>query len=208
MPLHKRWSEESIPAEQRPSWPVLLAEQHGVVNTRQLRAYGHSVADIEANLDAGRWQRVLPRVYAMFTGTLSRPAKIQAALKYGGGHVVLSHRTAAEEWGLLPVIEGPVEITVPYTSSAVSCPPLVIVHRSRALPHIAIRTSPPRTRMTDTIIDLATAQRTPKWRPIPWSTSSVEAKSRWRRWRIACSSGRLSATGPPSGTASRFSAAD
>ncbi|OKJ93794.1 hypothetical protein [Amycolatopsis sp. CB00013] len=162
MPLHQRWSAESIPAEQRPSWPVLLTEQHGVVDTRQLRAYGHSVADIEANLEAGRWQRVLPRVYAMFTGPLPRSARIHAALRYGGGHAVLSHRTAAEEWGLMPVIEGPVEITVPYTFSAVSCPPLVIVHRSRALPHIALGTSPPRTRLTDTILDLATAQRTPK----------------------------------------------
>ncbi|UUV36248.1 hypothetical protein NQK81_20055 [Amycolatopsis roodepoortensis] len=162
MPLHKRWSEESIPVEQRPSWPVLLAEQHGIVDTRQLRAYGHTVADIEANLEAGRWQRVLPRVYAMFTGALSRTAKIHAALKYGGGHAVLSHRTAAEEWRLVPVVEGPVEITVPYTFSAVSCPPLVIVHRSRAFPHIAAGTVPPRTRLTDTIVDLATSQRTPK----------------------------------------------
>ncbi|MFK0251354.1 hypothetical protein ACIQUM_42210 [Amycolatopsis azurea] len=162
MPTHKRWSAESIPAEQRPSWPVLLEEQHGIINTRQLRAYGHSTADIEANLEAGRWQRVLPRVYATFTGELSRSAKIHAALKYGGGHAILSHRTAAEEWGLLPITEGPVEITVPYTFSAVSCPPLVIVHRSRALPHIAIGTEPSRTRVTDTIVDLATSQRTPK----------------------------------------------
>ncbi len=105
---------------------------------------------------------MLPRVYAMFTGELSRSAKIHAALKYGGGHAILSHRTAAEEWGLLPVIDGPVEITVPYTFSAVSFPPLVIVHRSRALPYIAIGTQPPRTRVTDTIVDLATSQRTPK----------------------------------------------
>ncbi|KZB81955.1 hypothetical protein [Amycolatopsis regifaucium] len=162
MPIHKRWSEESIPAVQRPSWPILLAEQRGIVNTSQLRAYGHSTADIEANLEAGRWQRVLPRVYATFTGELSRSAKIHAALRYGGGHAILSHRTAAEEWGLLPIIEGPVEITVPYTFSAVSCPPLVIVHRSRALPHIAVGTTPRRSRLTDTIVDLATSQRTPK----------------------------------------------
>ncbi|MFD5250682.1 hypothetical protein ACFWIW_39455 [Amycolatopsis sp. NPDC058340] len=161
MPTHRRWSEDSIPAVQRPSWPVLLDEQHGIVSRRQLRAYGHTMSDIRANLAGGRWQRVLPRVYSTFTGELSRSAKIHAALLYGGGHAILSHRTAAEEWGILPIVEGPVEITVPYTFSAISQAPVVIVHRSRALPHIAAGTSPPRTRVTDTILDLAAAQRTP-----------------------------------------------
>ncbi|WP_410660677.1 hypothetical protein [Amycolatopsis sp. lyj-112] len=160
MPLHKRWSEEVIPAEQRPSWPILLREQHGIVTRAQLRAYGHSAADIVANLEAGRWQRVLPRVYATFTGDLPREAKIHSALRYGGGYAVLSHRTAAEKWLLLPVVEGPVEITVPYSSSAISQPLLVKVHRSRALRHSAADTWPPRTRLTDTIVDLAVSQPT------------------------------------------------
>ncbi len=138
-----------------------MNEQQGIVSRGQLRAYGHTMSDIRANLAGGRWQRVLPRVYATFTGELNRPAKIHAALLYGGGYSILSHRTAAEEWGILPIIEGPVEITVPYTFSAISQAPLVIVHRSRALPHIAAGTHPPRTRVTDTIVDLATAQRTP-----------------------------------------------
>lgn len=120
------------------------------------------MSDIRANLAGGRWRRVLPRVYSTFTGELSRSAKIHAALLYGSGYAILSHRTAAEEWKLLPIIEGPVEITVPYTFSAISQEPLVIVHRSRALPHIAAGTNPPRTRVTDTILDLATAQRTPR----------------------------------------------
>ncbi|MER6665887.1 hypothetical protein ABT256_15200 [Amycolatopsis japonica] len=115
MPLHRRWSEEAIPAEQRQSWPVLFQEQHGIVTRAQLLAYGHSRAAIVANLEAGRWQRVLPRVYATFTGLLPRQARIHAALRYGGGHAVLSHRTAAEAW-------------------------------------------PPRTKPTDTIVDLAVPQ--------------------------------------------------
>ncbi|MGW4832919.1 hypothetical protein ACWEOG_35370 [Amycolatopsis japonica] len=161
MPINRRWSEDSVPAGQRPSWPILLAEQQGIVSRGQLRAYGQTMSDIRANLAAGRWQRVLPRVYSTFTGDLSRSAKIQAALLYGGGYAILSHRTAAEEWKILPVIEGPVEITVPYTFSAISQTPFVIVHRSRALPHIAAGTHPPRSKVTDTILDLAAAQRTP-----------------------------------------------
>ena len=160
MPLHPRWSADQIPPSAQPSWQVLLAEQHGIVGFAQLRSYGHTKADLEANLEAGRWQRVLPRVYATFTGALSRPAKLHAALLYGGGHAVLSHHTAAEEWGLVPITDRPAEITVPYTSSAISHPSLLIVHRSRAWPYIALNTNPPRTRMTDTILDLAVSQPT------------------------------------------------
>jgi hypothetical protein len=160
MPLHPRWSTDQIPSTARPNWQVTLDEQHGVISNRQLRAYGHSVADLTANLKARRWQRVLPRVYATFTGPLPRPARLSAALLYGGAGAVLSHYTAAEEWGLIPVSERPVDITVPYTSSAISQRPLVVVHRSRALQYTTLATAPARTRGADTILDLATAQRT------------------------------------------------
>ena len=58
---------------------------------------------------------------------------------------MLSHRTAAEEWGLVPAAEGPVHITLPYGSSAISQPPFVIVHRSRAYAHIVVERRPPLT---------------------------------------------------------------
>ncbi|MDQ7810564.1 hypothetical protein Q5425_43150 [Amycolatopsis sp. A133] len=160
MPLHPRWSADRLPDVARPSWPPLLDAQHGVVSGAQLRSYGHTKADIEANLEAGRWQRVLPRVYATFTGELPRPARLFAALLYGGANAVLSHHTAAEEWGLIPRGDRPVEITVPYTSSAISQRPLVVVHRSRALRYTTLVATPARTRLPDTILDLAVSQPT------------------------------------------------
>lgn len=162
MPLHPRWSTDALPDVARPSWQVLLAEQHGVISFRQLRSYGHTKADLTANVDAGRWQRLLPGVYATFTGQPPRPARLCAALLYGGRHAVLSHYSAAEEWGLVPIADRPVEITVPYTNSAVSQPPLVVVHRSRALRHTTLATTPARTRGPDTILDLAVSQETPR----------------------------------------------
>lgn len=160
MPVNPRWSEGDLPSDQVVSWRRLISEQNGIVRIDQLRAYGHSWGDVEANVRADRWRRVLPRVYATFTGDLNRRARISAALLYGGGYAVLSHDTAAEEWGILSIKERSVDITVPYTSSAVSQLPLVRVHRSRALRHTMLRTSPPRTRLTDTIVDLAVSQRT------------------------------------------------
>ncbi|HEY3470349.1 MAG TPA: hypothetical protein VGL47_34805 [Amycolatopsis sp.] len=160
MPQNCRWTADRIPDTSRSGWLTLLAEQCGIVSLAQLRAHGHSADDVAANVAAGRWQRVLPRVYATFTGELPRPAWLSAALLYGGSGAVLSHYTAAEEWRLVPIAERPVEITVPYTSSAISQRPFVVVHRSRALKHTTLESTPPRTRGPDTILDLAVAQQT------------------------------------------------
>ncbi len=75
---------------------------------------------------------------------------------------MLSHTTAAEEWGMIESRpRGPVEVTVPYGRNAVSHPPGVILHRSRAFGHIATIDAPlPRTSRADTIIDLATSEPT------------------------------------------------
>lgn len=151
----------SLPSDQ-PGWTSLLIAQHGVFSIGQLRGLGVTKAELAAHVDGHRWQQVLRGVYATFTGPLPRPAKLSAALLYGAGWAVLSHRTAAEEWGLLPVVDGPVHITVPYRCSALSQPPLVIVHRSRAFPHIAIDGDPPLTGRADTVIDLAVAQPSPR----------------------------------------------
>ncbi|MEU7812073.1 hypothetical protein [Pseudonocardia sp. NPDC049154] len=142
-------------------WHRLLSQQHGVAGLDQLREFGVTWSAVVAHLDAGRWQRVLPRVYALFTGSLSPQARTSAALLYGGPAAVLSHRTAAELWGLVRSEDRPVHITVPYTSSAVSQPPLVTVHRSRAHRHILVATDPPRTSRADTAIDVAVAEPDP-----------------------------------------------
>ena len=56
----------------------------------------------------------------------------------------------------------PVHITVPYACSAVSQPPHVTVHRSRAFPHLVAGTDPPRTSKADTVLDLATSEPDPR----------------------------------------------
>jgi len=104
-------------------------------------------------------RRVLPRVYATFTGPLSREAKITGALLYGGQQALLSHATAAEEWRMLTLDPlAPVHITVPYSCSAVSQPHHVVVHRSRAFPYLSVATDPARTSKADTVLDLATSE--------------------------------------------------
>lgn len=136
-------------------WQRLLADQAGLVTRRQLDAHGFTRHALDAHLAARRWRKVLPRVYATFTGELSRSTRITASLLYAGPYAALSHRTAAEEWGILPVVDdAPVHVTVPYQSSPASQPDLV-VHRSRAWRHLVIATEPPRTARADTVIDIA-----------------------------------------------------
>jgi hypothetical protein len=150
-------------------WERIETVQHGLTDTRQLAELGVTRDMIAAQIEAGRWQWVLPRVYATFTGPLSKEAEIVAALLYGGSAAILSHRTAAERWGMVPVApDGPVHITLPYGTSAISQPPLVVVHRSRAFRHIVVALDPPMTSPADTAIDMAgaepdvrSAQRTP-----------------------------------------------
>jgi hypothetical protein len=157
MPLHRRWS---VRPELANAWAKLLTDQHGIVHVSQLREFGVSRGALQANLDALRWRRVVHGVYATYTGPLTNPARISAALLYGGPRAVLSHRSAAQEFGRLPADDGPVEITVPYRCSAIAQLPLVKVHRSRAMAHIVVPSVPPRTRMVDTLIDLAVAEPT------------------------------------------------
>lgn len=142
----------------REPWDLIEAHQHGITDVRQLASMGVTRDMIVAQIDAGRWQWVVPRVYATFTGPLPRPARLAAALRYGGTAAVLSHRTAAEQWGLVPVSDGPVHITVPYGASAVSQLPFVVVHRSRAFEHIVVALDPPVTSRADTAIDMAAAE--------------------------------------------------
>ncbi|MER7016237.1 hypothetical protein ABT324_32815 [Saccharopolyspora sp. NPDC000359] len=148
------------PAEEE-RWQKALDAQHGVISNAQLRDFGLSQDFANAQIEARRWQRVVPDVFAVFTGPLPRSSLISAALCYGGPWAVLSHRTAAEEWGMLPIADGePVHITVPYGNSAVSQRPVVQVHRSRAFRHIVAHSEPPRTNREDTVIDVAVAEPT------------------------------------------------
>jgi hypothetical protein len=140
-------------------WEQLIRDQHGLLDSDQLKLLDIGPGVIAANLDAQRWRRVLPRIYATFTGPLSREARITAALLYGGPQALLSHTTAAEEWRMLTIDPlTPVHITVPYGCSAVSQLPHVVVHRSRAFPHLMVATEPARTSKADTVLDLATSE--------------------------------------------------
>jgi hypothetical protein len=76
------------------AWEQLLLEQHSAVETQQLAALGVTADVIAANVDAGRWRALLPRVYTTTTGLPPRPTRLHAALLYAGpiSHPASPHR--------------------------------------------------------------------------------------------------------------------
>jgi hypothetical protein len=137
-----------------------IRSQAGVISRAQAARCGITESAIAWRVRSGRWQRVFPGVVATFSGDLPWPARLWAAVLYAGPGAVLSHRTAAELHGLADPGTGPVHVSVPHTRR-VAAPDGLVAHRvadQRRLRHPA--RMPPRTRVEETVLDLAHASRT------------------------------------------------
>ena len=117
-----------MPADRR-LWD-LAARQHGALATRQLHAAGVSAAQI-SRLVARGWIRPVHRgVY--LAGPIHGPlARLMAATLAVGDGALLSHRSAAELWGLGPVVSGAVAITL--IGRAARSRERITVHHARRL---------------------------------------------------------------------------
>lgn len=142
-------------------WAGLLREQAGVISRAQAIAAGLTRHAITARLDSGRWQPIYRGVYAAFTGPLPRQAMLWAAVLTAGPDAVLSYQTAAELYGLAsPPAAMLIHVTVP-TGQRVAPIRRVVLHYSGRLEvarHPALR--PPRTRLEETVVDLAESAST------------------------------------------------
>src|SRR5690606_36985102 len=82
------------------------------VTHRQLLGCGLSRAAISKRARSGRLHRVHRGVYAI-VGALDDAGRWMAAVLACGDGAVLSHRSAAALWGLLPAAAGPTHVSVP-----------------------------------------------------------------------------------------------
>jgi predicted transcriptional regulator of viral defense system len=89
---------------------TLAARQHGVVSYLQLVALGLSRRAIDHRVRAGRLHRIHRGVYAVGHNRLSQHGRWMAAVLVGGEGAVLSHRSAAALWQLLPA-RGEIHVT-------------------------------------------------------------------------------------------------
>ncbi len=90
----------------------LAKQQHGVISYRQLRELGFSKGHVERAEKSGRLQRIHRGVYAVGHASLSDQARATAALLVFPGTAILSHRSAAWLWGLIPAAPREAEVTV------------------------------------------------------------------------------------------------
>jgi hypothetical protein len=132
--------------------------QEGIVTRQQALAAGLSRDAIKARLDGGRWQRLHPGIYAVFTGEPSRRARLWAAVLYAGRDAMLSHQTAAEADGL-DTRRGAIHVTVPAARTVRAASGMVIHRRARAGDIRHPSRLPPRPRIEETVLDLAAAAR-------------------------------------------------
>jgi very-short-patch-repair endonuclease len=103
-----------------------------VLTTAELVGCGLTRAGIHRRAKAGRLHRLHHGVYAVGHTALTQEAYWLAAVKACGLGAVLSHRSAAQLWELLPRRPGPVSITVPAHRHPRSVRG-ISVHRSKTL---------------------------------------------------------------------------
>ena len=132
----------------------LARSQHGVLSYAQLRKLGFSKGHIARAQEAGRLQRVHLGVYAVGHAALSDHGRAAAALLVFPGAAVLSHRSAAWLWGLIPTAPREPEVTVAARGNRRSG---LQVHRVWSLPGEERTTYEglPVTSVARTLVDLA-----------------------------------------------------
>lgn len=132
---------------------ALARRQHGVVARWQLLELGMSGEAIRHRLRNGRMRRVRRGVYLVGGIELTRHGRWRAALLACGPEAVLSHRAAAELWGLAKPGGGTIDVTVP--AGAVRRQRGVRVHRRTVL-EATEHARVPVTGLVVTLVDFAT----------------------------------------------------
>lgn len=106
---------------------MLAESQHGVVARRQLIELGLTDARIKGRIAKGHLHVVHRGVYAVGHRRLSRHGRWMAAVLFGGPEAVLSHRSAAELWGIAPPRSRAIDVT---RRRGWRASPGIVVHRN------------------------------------------------------------------------------
>jgi very-short-patch-repair endonuclease len=138
----------------------VAGNQHGVITYEQLLAAGLSPPGITRRVQARRLHRIHPGVYAVGHAGLSQEGVWMAAVLACGHGAVLSHRSAAEHWGMLKPAGGVPHVSIPGRAGRRRRPGITI-HRPSALltSQTTSRANIPVTNPTRTLIDLRRANR-------------------------------------------------
>jgi len=111
----------------------LIQRQHGLITRRQAIEHGLSDKALRHRVGA-RWQRLLPGVYAAFSGPVPDDVGLHAALLFAGPDAQLHSVTAAVRYRIRYLPKDPqTHILVPHEQHTSDRPGLV-VHRTHRMP--------------------------------------------------------------------------
>ncbi len=116
----------------RTPWSDIAEAQRGIVSRNQLLGLRLTPTQVKADLAANRWQRILPGVYATFTGPVDTVGKLWAAVLYAGEGSVIAGRAALWLWSVVDDVPGFVSVAVP-ESRRVRAQPGLRIQRRRGL---------------------------------------------------------------------------
>lgn len=129
--------------------------QRGVISRAQALKCGMSSDAVDRLLGAGRWLSLRRGVYSVYTGEPSRDAALWAVVLLAGQGAALSHQTAAELFKITDQPSSLIHVTIPH-SRRMSPAAGVVIHRSSRVAQAVHPTLlPPRTRVEETVLDLA-----------------------------------------------------
>ncbi len=110
---------------------------------------------IKLRVEDRRWQRLQVGVYAVFSGPVPHRARLWAAVLRAGNGAALSHQSAAELDGLTDKPSSPIHVTIPASRRAIAVKGTIVHTRHDAERARHPSRLPPRTRLEETVLDLA-----------------------------------------------------
>ncbi|MGH2938475.1 MAG: DUF559 domain-containing protein [Solirubrobacterales bacterium] len=134
----------------------MARRQHGVVTRSDLEGLGFSEEAIEHRLATGRLHLVSPGVYAVGRPDLTPHGRWMAAVLACGVGAVLSHRSAAELWGIGYEKRGRIDVSIRRKSKITRKGIKVRARPSLGANVVVQRFGIPVTYPIQTLIDLAT----------------------------------------------------
>ena len=114
---------------------------------------------IRFRISSKRWTLLYSGVYATFTGPPSRNARLWAAVLLAGPGAVLSYETAAELHRLTDKAAQTIHITIPGQRRVRTTAGLRLHRSARAIEAAQAQSSPPRTTVEETVLDLTQVAR-------------------------------------------------
>jgi very-short-patch-repair endonuclease len=134
----------------------MVRRQHGVVTRAALLELGFGSRSIEHRVASGRLHLVSPGVYAVGRPELTPRGRWMAAVLACGDGAVLSHRSAAELWGIGYEERGRIDVSIRRKSKITRKGITVRARPSLDAGSVVRRFGIPVTHPVQTLIDLAT----------------------------------------------------